>query len=161
MVLGSVALAADAGDPAGRTGGAPLTTKKITLTNPSAGHTYNLYQIFTGTFKSIDGNDTLGDIAFGNGIKMTEGKYGGKTAEELAKTITNSEAGARAFANTVDADLQNGTAKTAANAMHAPIGYPAISALVGYNSVSLDFPADGRWSFSEFLCNLMNGYSGT
>jgi hypothetical protein len=52
-------------------------------------------------------------------------------------------------------------AGTTVHAMDASIGYPAISALVGYNSVPLDFPADGRWSFSEFLCNLTNGYPGT
>lgn len=112
MVLSMTAALAD---PAGRTGGAPLTNKTITLTNPSAGHTYTLYQIFTGTFKKIDDQDTLGDVAYGDGIALTNGKYNGKTAEELAETITNSEAGARAFANTIDSALQNGVSKSAAN----------------------------------------------
>lgn len=114
MIAASFAALAD--DPAGRTGGQPLTDRTITLTNPSAGHTYTLYQIFTGTFKVIAGNDTLGDIAYGDGIKLTDGKYDGKTAAELANSIADSDAGARAFANSIDADLQNGTEKTAATA---------------------------------------------
>jgi len=87
--------------------------------------TYELYQIFRGTFASIartdangdpvtDANgqpvydDTLGNLAYGNGLKLTDEKYDGKTAEELAATITNTAEGARKFANDINADLQNG-----------------------------------------------------
>ena len=59
-----------------------------------------------------------------------------------------------AFVLTFNAQIAGATV----HAMDATIGYPAISALVRYNSVPLDFPADGRWSFSEFPCYLTNGY---
>jgi len=113
--------AIDPAAPAGRTDGTPLNNRSITLSNPSAEHVYQLFQIFTGTFQVIDGKDTLGDIAYGNGLKLTDGKYSDKTAEELAETIVNSEAGARAFANTVDEDLQNGVQKTAGAAVEGKV----------------------------------------
>ena len=123
MLMVSVGALADNERP----NGAPATGKSITLTNPSAGHTYELYQIFTGTFANIDGDDTLGNVAYGNGITLTDGKYDGKTAAELAATITQSEAGARAFANTVDSALQNGDSKTAASGSPASLVWSGLS----------------------------------
>ena len=109
MLVGMTAALAD---PAGRTGGTPLTNKSITLENPSKDHTYELYQIFTGTFKVVDGEDTLGDIAWGNGV-TDAGKTALGTAKDVADAITDTAAGARAFANSIDQYLTNGSSKKA------------------------------------------------
>ena len=94
-----------------RPDGNPATGKYIELTNPTSGHTYTLYQVFTGTFAVIDGEDTLGNLAWGSDVKSTY--TAANTADAVAATITNTAAGARAFANTIDAQLEGGTTKTA------------------------------------------------
>lgn len=87
----------------------PLTTKSITLTTPTAGHTYTLYQVFVGTYKQIDGNDTLGDIRWGANVLSTYTT--GQEAKDVADAITDTAAGAREFANMIDPYLTGGTSK--------------------------------------------------
>ena len=95
---------------------AAANDKRITLTNPSAGHTYTLYQVFTGSFQVVDEKDTLGDIAWGNGVTEA-GKTAFGTAAEAAADIENTDAGARAFADSLNAYLTNGVEKSAAAAL--------------------------------------------
>lgn len=118
FAMGITVFAEQATDPAGRVGGTPLTTKSITLTNPSAGHQYTLYQVFTGTYSSINGEDTLGDIAWGNGI-TDAGKTALGTASTVADAIVDTAEGAQNFAISVDSYLTNGSAQTAGT--EAPI----------------------------------------
>ena len=40
--------------------------KTITLTGGKAGHTYTLYQIFTGTVKTVNGKEQLTNIQWGS-----------------------------------------------------------------------------------------------
>jgi len=105
---------------------AAANDKHITLTNPSAGHTYTLYQVFTGSFQVVDGKDTLGDIAWGSGVTDT-GKTTLGTAADVAKGIDNTEAGARAFADSLNAYLTNGVEKSAAAESPAALTWDGLS----------------------------------
>lgn len=108
--------------PQGRENGAPLTNKTIELTNPTAGHTYVLYQIFTGTFAREDGAEMLGNIAWGTGITdagktALYTKYNltgdNQTAEKVAGAIGTAAADAKAFADAIGTNVQNGSEKKA------------------------------------------------
>lgn len=43
-------------------------TYKLTITNEAEGHTYEAYQIFSGTLVDVDGKDVLSDIKWGSSI---------------------------------------------------------------------------------------------
>lgn len=84
------------------------TTHFIKLTGGKAGHTYTLYQVFTGT---VDGSE-LTNIQWGNGIKDTF-KSGYDTAAAYAEKIAEAN-DARATAQELVAAsaLTNGTTRT-------------------------------------------------
>lgn len=70
------------------------TTNSLTITNTGAtAHTFELYQIFTGTY----GDGTLGNIEWGSGVTTDGQAYYGKAADK-AKSLAD-EAGAKAFAD--------------------------------------------------------------
>jgi LPXTG-motif cell wall-anchored protein len=73
------------------------TDNKLTLNNPTVGHTYKLYQVFTGSYATIDGNDVLANIEWGSSITEA-GKTALGGAAEYAETVSD----ARAFAAAVD-----------------------------------------------------------
>lgn len=54
-------------------------TYTLTITNPEAGHTYEAYQIFKGTFSTANGKDAtesyLSDIDWGTGVITAGDKY--------------------------------------------------------------------------------------
>ena len=70
------------------------TTYKLTLTNTVEGHTYEVYQVFSGTLSTKEGKKVLSDLKWGSGVK--EGAYK-ETAKAKADTLTD-ELAARAFA---------------------------------------------------------------
>ena len=70
------------------------TTYKLTLQNTVEGHTYQVYQVFSGTLSTKDGRKVLSDLKWGSGVKT--GAYS-ETAKTKAETLTN-EVTARAFA---------------------------------------------------------------
>ena len=70
------------------------TTYKLTLQNTVEGHTYDVYQVFSGTLSTKDGKKVLSDLKWGSGVK--EGVYT-ETAKAKADTLTD-ETKARAFA---------------------------------------------------------------
>ncbi len=69
-------------------------TYTLTLDNTVTGHTYEVYQIFTGKLSTKDNKRVLSDIAWGSGVK--DGAYT-KSAKEIANTLTD-ETKAKAFA---------------------------------------------------------------
>ena len=70
------------------------TTYKLTLQNTVKDHTYEVYQVFSGTLSTKDGKKVLSDLKWGSGVK--KGAYT-ETAKAKAETLTD-EATARAFA---------------------------------------------------------------
>ena len=87
----------------------------ITINNAVTGHTYTAYQIFSGKWNS--GTARLSDIQWGNGISTTgqsalETAYSATGAAAVAAAITNSDAGAQAFANYIGEGTNLGTGKT-------------------------------------------------
>ena len=77
-------------------GSSTATTKTITLTGGRSGHTYNLYQIFTG---KVDGNE-LTDIQWGaNAPASLKNQY--DTAAACAKAV-GEQGNARAFAQSLN-----------------------------------------------------------
>lgn len=70
------------------------TTYKLTLQNTVKGHTYEVYQVFSGTLSTKDGKKVLSDLKWGSGVK--EGVYN-ETAKAKAEKLTD-PATARAFA---------------------------------------------------------------
>lgn len=71
------------------------TTYKLTLQNTVEGHTYEVYQVFSGTLSTKDNKKVLFDLKWGSGVKANA--YTGTTAKAKAETLENEDA-ARAFA---------------------------------------------------------------
>lgn len=69
------------------------TTYKLTLQNTVKGHTYEVYQVFSGTLSTKDSKKVLSDLKWGSGVKADAYTV---TAKEKAETLT--DANARAFA---------------------------------------------------------------
>lgn len=70
------------------------TTYKLTLQNTVEGHTYEVYQVFSGTLSTKDGKKVLSDLKWGSGVK--EGVYT-ETAKAKAETLKTEDT-ARDFA---------------------------------------------------------------
>ncbi|MCR5033529.1 MAG: hypothetical protein K6A92_11805, partial [Lachnospiraceae bacterium] len=70
----------------------PAQTYSIEVTNKDAGHTYEVYQIFTGDL-SVDekGTKTLSNVAFGSSVDPDKLTSLGKDATEVAKKIEESK----------------------------------------------------------------------
>lgn len=89
------------------------TTYKLTLTNTVEGHTYEVYQVFSGTLSTKGGKKVLSDLKWGSGVK--EGAYK-ETAKAKAETL-KIETDARAFAKElVDQDKLSAATKTVQSA---------------------------------------------
>ena len=69
-------------------------TYTLTLDNTVTGHTYEVYQIFTGKLSTKENKKVLTDLVWGSGVK--ENAYT-ETAKEKANTLTD-EVKAKAFA---------------------------------------------------------------
>lgn len=69
-------------------------TYTLTLDNTVTGHTYEVYQIFTGKLSTKDNKRVLSDLAWGSGVKANAYTV---TAKEKANTLTD-ETKAKAFA---------------------------------------------------------------
>ena len=70
------------------------TTYKLTLQNTVEGHTYEVYQVFSGTLSTKNNKKVLSDLKWGSGVKADAYTV---TAKAKAETLTD-EAAARAFA---------------------------------------------------------------
>lgn len=70
------------------------TTYKLTLQNTVKGHTYEVYQVFSGTLSTKNGKKVLSDLKWGSGVKKDAYT---ETAKAKAETLTT-EDNARAFA---------------------------------------------------------------
>ena len=89
------------------------TTYKLTLTNTVEGHTYEVYQVFSGTLSTKEGKKVLSDLKWGSGVK--KGAYT-ETAKAKAETLTTEDS-ARAFAKElVDQDKLSTATKTVPSA---------------------------------------------
>ena len=95
LAMSVVAFATEQSSPA------TSDTYTITINNSKTGHTYEAYQIFTGTLS----DDTLSDIQWGNGVNAT-GQTQLGNASIKAATLTTEELAA-AFAKDVAPYLQN------------------------------------------------------
>lgn len=85
-------------------------TYTLTLDNTVKGHTYEVYQIFTGNLSTKDHKKVLSDLAWGSGVKADA--YPDTTARDKANTLTD-EAKAKAFAKElVDGNKLSDTKKT-------------------------------------------------
>ena len=101
----------------------------ITLKD-EAGHTYEVYQIFTGDLHEEDGEKILSNVVWGNGV-TDDGKttLGGAKAKAEALTDTNAEA----FAAEVNGYLQNAVTMTAGEAdENGVVTYTASGLAAGY-----------------------------
>ena len=88
------------------------TTYKLTLQNTVEGHTYEVYQVFSGTLSTKDNKKVLSDLKWGSGVK--EGAYT-ETAKAKADTLTD-ETKARAFAKELVEDKLSAATKTVPSA---------------------------------------------
>lgn len=70
------------------------TTYKLTLQNTVEGHTYEVYQVFSGTLSTKNNKKVLSDLKWGSGVKADAYT---ETAKAKAETLTD-ETTARAFA---------------------------------------------------------------
>ena len=83
------------------------TGKSITLTGGKAGHTYTLYQIFTGEVKTVDGVEKLTNLQWGSDANATyKAAYDTAAAAALEITTDND---ARATAQSLVANSYLGT----------------------------------------------------
>ena len=84
------------------------TTYKLTLQNTVEGHTYEVYQVFSGTLSTKDGKKVLSDLKWGSGVKKDAYT---ETAKAKADTLTD-ELAARAFAKELVEDKLSAATKT-------------------------------------------------
>lgn len=94
-------------------------TYTITINNSKTGHTYEAYQIFTGTLS----DDTLSDIQWGNGVNTTGQTQLGKASSKAATLTT--EALAAAFAKEVAPYLQGAVESSFADGKYTISGLQA------------------------------------
>lgn len=88
------------------------TTYNLTLTNTVEGHTYEVYQVFSGTLSTKEGKKVLSDLKWGSGVK--KGAYT-ETAKAKAETLTDEDT-ARAFAKELVEDKLSAATKTVQSA---------------------------------------------
>ncbi|TDE68495.1 isopeptide-forming domain-containing fimbrial protein [Streptococcus sp. KCJ4932] len=89
--------------------GVKASAYTITINGTTSGHTYEAYQVFSGTLAESD-NQTLSDIDWGSDVNTFEfdgESDAAKIAEKLAKQATDSET-AKAFAKAANANLKEG-----------------------------------------------------
>lgn len=85
------------------------TTYKLTLQNTVKDHTYEVYQVFSGTLSTKDNKKVLSDLKWGSGVKADAYTETAKTKAETLKDETT----ARAFAKElVDQDKLSTATKT-------------------------------------------------
>ncbi|WP_423218082.1 isopeptide-forming domain-containing fimbrial protein [Streptococcus equinus] len=90
--------------------GVKASAYTITINGTTSGHTYEAYQVFSGTLAESD-NQTLSDIDWGSDVNTFEfdgESDAAKIAEKLAKQATDSET-AKAFAKAANANLKEGS----------------------------------------------------
>ncbi len=94
-------------------------TYTITINHNEAGHTYSVYQIFTGdlSYAGEGGKPILSNIEWGTGVKTDDiyaalgGKYAGcESAADVAEELGAAAADAAAFAKLLDSKSLLGTA---------------------------------------------------
>ena len=113
LAMSVVAFATEQSSPA------TSDTYTITINNSKTGHTYEAYQIFTGTLS----DNTLSDIQWGNGVNAT-GQTQLGNASIKAATLTTEELAA-AFAKDVAPYLQNANESNYANGAYTISGLQA------------------------------------
>lgn len=119
-------------------------TYEITINNSNSGHTYEAYQIFTG---SLSSKGVLSDINWGAGISDA-GKTAMGDAAVKAETL-KSEADAKNFANEISQYLTTpqGTASTVVNGKYVISGLTAGYYLIKDKDDSLQGGSDAYTSY--------------
>ena len=85
------------------------TTYTLTLNNTTTGHTYEVYQIFTGKLTTKGSKKILSDLEWGSGVK--ENVYSGTTAKAKAEGLKTAD-DAKTFAEELVKDKLSETKKT-------------------------------------------------
>ena len=140
LAMSVVAFATEPSSPA--TSG----TYTITINNSKTGHTYEAYQIFTGTLS----DDTLSDIQWGNGVNTT-GQTQLGNASIKAATLTT-EALAAAFAKDVAPYLQNANESNYDNGAYTISGLQAGYYLVKDKDGSVTGEGD---AYTEYIVKVV------
>ncbi|MDD6716821.1 MAG: isopeptide-forming domain-containing fimbrial protein [Firmicutes bacterium] len=85
MAMGMTAFAEET-SAGNNNGNAPTSTYKLTLNGTSTGHTYEVYQIFTGDLSTnAEGKKVLSNVKWGNGVTASSTEK----AEDVAKGLTD------------------------------------------------------------------------
>lgn len=130
-------------------------TYSITINNSAEGHTYEAYQIFTGTLSGT----TLSDIAWGSGVSEA-GKIALGNAAAKAETL-KTEADAKAFAKAVAPYLTKtvaGSASTVTGGKYVISGLAAGYYLVKDQDGSLTGDND---SYTEYIVKVVSNTTAT
>ena len=130
------------------------TTYKLTLQNTVEGHTYEVYQVFSGTLSTKDNKKVLSDLKWGSGVKADAYTVTAKTkAEKLTDEVT-----ARAFAKElVDGKkLSNPTKTVESNATTTEItGLTAGYYLVKDTDRSLENKENKHDSYTAYILQVV------
>ena len=130
------------------------TTYKLTLQNTVEGHTYEVYQVFSGTLSTKDNKKVLSDLKWGSGVKADAYTV---TAKTKAETLTD-EVTARAFAKElVDGKkLSNPTKTVESNATTTEItGLTAGYYLVKDTDRSLENKENNHDSYTAYILQVV------
>ncbi len=130
------------------------TTYKLTLQNTVEGHTYEVYQVFSGTLSTKDNKKVLSDLKWGSGVKADAYTV---TAKTKAETLTD-EVTARAFAKElVDRKkLSNPTKTVESNATTTEItGLTAGYYLVKDTDRSLENKENKHDSYTAYILQVV------
>lgn len=135
------------------------TTYSITISNSTAGHTYEAYQIFTGDLATNEArNKVLSNIVWGSGVSKA-GQVALGDAAAKAETLTT-EADAKAFAKAVAPYLTTvaGSANTVTDGKYVISGLAAGYYLVKDQDGSLTGDND---SYTEYIIQVVGNVTAT
>ena len=130
------------------------TTYKLTLQNTVEGHTYEVYQVFSGTLSTKDNKKVLSDLKWGSGVKADAYTV---TAKTKAETLTD-EVTARAFAKELvdEKKLSNPTKTVESNATTTEItGLTAGYYLVKDTDRSLENKENKHDSYTAYILQVV------
>ena len=122
-------------------------TYKLTITGTKAGHTYDVYQIFTGDISGTAPNYVLSNVKYGKNY----GTEGQDVADTVLAGITDADTFAQSV-TTVNDPFKNDVASTEGNTEIS--GLPA-----GYYLVKEDGSLTGNTSYTKFILQVVGDTS--
>ena len=127
-----------------------VSTYTLTITGTKSGHTYNVYQIFTGEISDLNGKKVLSNVKYGESYVPTGKTVGEAVDKAVLEEITDADTFAQNF------DMTNPVYKTVASTANQTVidGLPA-----GYYLVKDGTAITGQDAVTKFILQVVGNTS--